>query len=101
MPAASSTPLWTSSGTSVAELTINRRQHAVWEHAALDELRHGNPQAGFRTYHEHGHVTIAPTTADIHQQAVAAWADAHRTGVNGVLLAGTRSEAKALNRLAR
>src|SRR6478752_2854066 len=33
--------------------------------------------------------------------AVAAWADAHRTGVNGVLLAGTRSEAKALNRLAR
>ena len=88
-------------GNQVAELTINRRQQAVWEHAALDELRHGNPQAGFRTYHEHGHVTIAPTTTEIHQMAVAAWAQAHRTGVNGVLLAGTRSEAKALNRLAR
>ena len=88
-------------GSDAAELTINRRQHAVWEHAALDELRHGNPQAGFRAYHDHGHVTIATTPAEVHQQAVAAWADAHRAGVNGVLLAGTRSEAKVLNRLAR
>ena len=88
-------------GSDAAELTINRRQHAVWEHAALDELRHGNPQAGFRAYHEHGHVTIATTPAEVHQQAVSAWADAHRDGVNGVLLAGTRSEAKVLNRLAR
>ena len=88
-------------GSDAAELTINRRQQAEWEHAALDELRHGNPHAGFRAYHDHGQVTIATTTAEVHQQAVAAWADAHRAGVNGVLLAGTRNEAKALNRLAR
>ena len=88
-------------GSDTAELTINRRQQAAWEHAALDELRHGNPQAGFRAYYDQGHVTIATTTADVHRMAVDAWADAHRTGVNGVLLAGTRSEAKALNRLAR
>ena len=88
-------------GADAAELTINRRQQAEWEHAALDELRHGNPHAGFRAYHDHGHVTIATTTAEVHQAAVAAWADAHRAGVNGILLAGTRSEAKALNRLAR
>ena len=80
---------------------INRRQSAEWEHAALDQLRHGNPLAGFRAYHEHGHVTVAATAAEVHTAAVDAWADAHRAGVDGILLAGTRSEASALNRLAR
>lgn len=88
-------------GDDVAELTVNRRQHAAWEHDALDQLRHGNPLAGFRAYLDHGCVTIADTNQHVHDEAVEAWVTAHQTGVDGILLAGTRAEATALNRLAR
>ena len=56
---------------------------------------------GFRTYQDHGHVTVAATPIEVHTAAVDAWSNAHEAGVDGILLAGTRSEAGALNRIAR
>ena len=46
-------------------------------------------------------VTVAATPIEVHTAAVDAWSNAHVAGVDGILLAGTRSEAGALNRIAR
>jgi ATP-dependent exoDNAse (exonuclease V) alpha subunit len=85
----------------VAELTINRRQHARWEHDALDHLRHGRPLEGLRAYIDHGHVHLAGSPAEVHTCAVEDWLEAHRAGVDAILLAGTVAEARRLNHLAR
>ena len=67
-------------GDAVAELTVNHRQRAAWEHDALDQLRHGHALAGFRGYADHGHVTLAATVAEIHTAAIDAWVHAHVDG---------------------
>jgi conjugative relaxase-like TrwC/TraI family protein len=91
----------TAAGHRAAELTINRRQVAAWEVGALDELRHGQVADAFHAYRHHGRVVLADSPADVRAQAVEAWVAAHLAGRNGILLAGTRAEAKALNRAAR
>ena len=85
----------------VAELTVNRRQVAEWEHVALDHLRHGRVLDGYRLYADHGHVTVADTVDSVHTAAVDDWLTAHHTGRDAILLAGTRSEARILNGHAR
>ncbi len=85
----------------VAELRVNRRQQAVWEHEALDHLRHGRPLEGLRAYIDHGHVHLTATPTEVHTHAVGDWVAAHRAGVDAILLAGTVAEARRLNHLAR
>ena len=88
-------------GHRACELTINRRQHHQWEHAALDHLRNGDVAAFWNTYTEHDRVVLADTATDIRNRAVADWWDSHTAGGSAYLLAGTRAEAKLLNTLAR
>lgn len=88
-------------GTDVVELTVNRRQHERWEIDALDQLRHGNPHLAFDAYRIHGRIHLAGDTTAVHEHATFAWWTAHQTGARTLMLAGTRSEAEALNRRAR
>ncbi len=87
-------------GDRVAELTINRRQQHAWERAALDELRCGDIPTAFAAYRDHGRVVISDTPEDVHAIALADWYTA-RHDTNTLLLAGTRAEARLLNRHAR
>jgi conjugative relaxase-like TrwC/TraI family protein len=88
-------------GDQVCELTINRRQVEPWEVDALDHLRHGNVADAWDAYLTHDRVRILDDPVELHQLAVDNWWTAHTTGHDALLLAGTRSEAHALNRLAR
>ncbi|MGE0308927.1 MAG: MobF family relaxase, partial [Acidimicrobiia bacterium] len=88
-------------GTHVCELTINRRQVSPWEIDALDHLRHGDIGLAWDAYLSHDRVRILDDQAELHHLAVDDWWAAHTTGNDALLLAGTRNEAAALNRLAR
>ena len=84
----------------VAELTVNRRQHAPWEQAALDQLRHGDITAAFATYQAHGRVVLDDDRHALRQPAITDWNTPRTDGVT-LMLAGTRVEAHRLNLLAR
>ena len=88
-------------GDQAAHLTINRRQRHEWEHHALDHLRNGDIATAWKTYVDHDRVTLTDTSEHLHRRAVNDWWAAHNSGSNAHLLAGTRSEARALNALAR
>jgi hypothetical protein len=88
-------------GDQVCELTINRRQVEPWEIDALDHLRHADVAVAWDAYLTHDRVRILDDPIKLHQLAVDDWWTAHTTGHDALLLAGTRSEAHALNRLAR
>ncbi|MDJ0769259.1 MAG: MobF family relaxase, partial [Ilumatobacter sp.] len=91
----------TAAGTHVCELTINRRQTETWEHAALDQLRHGDVRAAWDAYMAHDRVVIIDHPDDLHARAIDDWWDTHSSGERALLLAGTRQLATTLNRLAR
>jgi conjugative relaxase-like TrwC/TraI family protein len=88
-------------GDQVCELTINRRQVEQWEVDALDHLRHGDVADAWDAYLTHDRVRILDDPVELHQMAVDNWWTAHTSDSDALLLAGTRSEAYALNRLAR
>lgn len=81
----------------VAELTINRRQHHRWEHAALTHLRNGDVAAAVTAYHDNDRITIATTNRDLVTTAVDHWAAARASGLNPILLAGTNELVDQLN----
>jgi conjugative relaxase-like TrwC/TraI family protein len=85
----------------VAELTINRRQHEPWEQVALAELRAGSIPAAVRAYLDHERVIVAGERTDMIDTAVDAWARSRAAGVNVVLLAGTNELVDVLNDAAR
>lgn len=87
-------------GDRVAELTVNRRQHATWEQAALDQLRHGDVAAAFAAYQAHGRVVLDGDRLVLRQRAITDW-NTLRTDGATLMLAGTRAEAHQLNLLAR
>jgi conjugative relaxase-like TrwC/TraI family protein len=87
-------------GDRVAELTVNRRQHAAWEQAALDQLRHGDVAAAFAAYRSHGRVVLDDDRLALRKRAIADWNTLHTDGVT-LMLAGTRAETHQLNLLAR
>ncbi|MCU1394909.1 MAG: conjugative relaxase [Ilumatobacteraceae bacterium] len=84
----------------VVELTVNRRQTHLWEQAALDQLRNGDVPTAFAAYLEYGRVVITDTPEDLHAIVLADWNTTRTTGTT-LLLAGTRAEARLLNRHAR
>ncbi len=87
-------------GDRVAELTVNRRQAATWEQAALDQLRHGDVTAAFAAYQAHGRVVLDDDRLALRQRAITDW-NTLRTDGGTLMLAGTRAEAHQLNLLAR
>ena len=87
-------------GNRVAELTVNRRQHATWEQAALDQLRHGDVAAAFAAYQAHGRVVLDDDRLTLRQRAITDW-NTLRTNGATLMLAGTHAEAHQLNLLAR
>jgi conjugative relaxase-like TrwC/TraI family protein len=88
-------------GNQAAELTINRRVRTPWEVDALDELRDGHVYAAWTAYRSHGRVTIGDDLATVRTTAVDDWWHSYHGCRRAFLLAGTRSEANALNHLAR
>ena len=87
-------------GDRVAELTVNRRQQAGWEQAALDQLRHGDIAAAFAAYQAHGRVVLDDDRHALRQRAITDWNTLRSDGAT-LMLAGTRAEAHQLNTLAR
>ena len=87
-------------GERVVELTENRRQLHAWEHAALDQLRHGDVATAFAAYREHGRVVLTDDRVELHARAIADWQRLRGSG-DTLMLAGTRAEAGQLNRTAR
>lgn len=85
----------------VAELTVNRRQHEPWERQALADLRSGHVPAAVAAYRNHERVVVAEDPAAMLADATSRWIDAHRSGQVPVLLAGTNDMVDALNRSVR
>jgi conjugative relaxase-like TrwC/TraI family protein len=87
-------------GDQVVELTVNRRQQHEWEREALDQLRCGDVPTAFAAYRDHGRVVITDTPDDLHAIVLGDWQATRPHGAT-LLLAGTRAEARFLNRHAR
>lgn len=93
--------LATDSARTVAQLTVNRRQHQAWEIAALDQLRDGHVPAAVAAYRSHGRVVVTDDRATMVADAVDRWRAARADGHNPVLIAGTNATVDALNGAAR
>lgn len=87
-------------GERVVELTVNRRQRHEWERDALDQLRCGDVETAFAAYRDHGRVVLADRPEDLHAIVLGDW-HTTRAHADTLLLAGTRAEARLLNRHAR
>ena len=87
----------TALGNQTCELTVNRRQTEPWEQDALADLRHGNITSAWNAYTEHVRVIVADHPLALHRAVISDWWQAHQTGADTLLLAGTRAEANALN----
>jgi len=85
----------------VAQLTVNRRQHHHWEIAALDHLRDGHVPAAVDAYRSHGRVVVVDDRNAMLADAVNRWLNAQAAGHNPVLIAGTNATVDALNHAAR
>lgn len=84
----------------VAELTVNRRQHEPWEQSALADLRNGDVAAAVHAYIDHDRLTVADAPGDLVARAIELWAAACSDGLDTVLLAGTNELVDQLNRAA-
>jgi len=83
------------------ELAINRRQIETWEHVALDQLRDGDIDTFWTAYRDHDRIHLTPTADQLHADAIDGWWNHHTAGYDAHLIAGTRAEARLINRLAR
>jgi conjugative relaxase-like TrwC/TraI family protein len=81
----------------VAELTVNRRQHAAWEHDALRHLRDGSVPTAVDAYLTHERVLVTPDPASMIDTAVDVWFTARDRGERVILLAGTTATVDTLN----
>ncbi len=84
------------------ELADNRRQQLQWEQAALDELRHGNPDVALTTYQTHGRIHTAATSEQIRAQLVDDWWNTARDDLpDSIMIALRRDDVTDLNHQAR
>jgi Ti-type conjugative transfer relaxase TraA len=84
-----------------SELTVNRRQRDGWERAALDQLRHGDPELAVNAFDTAQRIHTAPSMADARRQMVDAWLPTQRASEDTVMLAVNRRDIVALNDDAR
>jgi conjugative relaxase-like TrwC/TraI family protein len=84
------------------ELTDNRRQQLPWEHAALDELRHGEVATALAAYQAHGRIRTADTADALRQRLVDDWWTTATTDLAGsIIIALRHTDVDDLNRRAR
>ncbi len=84
------------------ELTDNRRQHLHWEQAALDELRHGNPDTALAAYRTHDRIHTADTPQQLRDRLVHDWWTTASDDLSGsLMIALRRSDVDELNHRAR
>jgi len=84
------------------ELTDNRRQKHTWEQAALDELRHGNPDTALAAYRQHGRIRTADTAEQLRDRLVHDWWTTAKENLPGSLMIALRRDDVAdLNHRAR
>jgi conjugative relaxase-like TrwC/TraI family protein len=93
--------LATDEDSTVATLTINRRQRHAWERAALAELRDGKVPEAVDAYRDHHRVVAVDDPADLIDAAVNRYFAAHQDGLRPVLYAGTNDTARTLNHTVR
>jgi ATP-dependent exoDNAse (exonuclease V) alpha subunit len=85
-----------------AELTDNRQQRHIWEQAALDQLRHGNPDTALAAYQQHGRIRTAETVEELRDRLVDDWWHTATKNLPGsIMIALRRSDADELNHRAR
>ena len=84
------------------ELTDNRRQAHAWEQAALDELRHGDPDTALAASKSHGRIRTADTAQQLRDRLVHDWWDTAKEDLSGSLMIALRRDDVAdLNHRAR
>src|SRR6056297_1104521 len=84
------------------ELTHNRRQTHGWEQQALDELRHGDPDAALAAYRQHGRIRTADTAEQLRNRLVDDWWTTAEENLSGSLMIALRRDDVAdLNHRAR
>jgi Ti-type conjugative transfer relaxase TraA len=84
------------------ELTDNRRQTHTWEQAALDQLRHGNPDTALAAYRKHGRIRTADTAEQLVDRLIDDWWDTASHDLPGsLMIALRRSDVDELNHRAR
>ena len=84
------------------ELTDNRRQNHAWEQAALDQLRHGDPNAAICAYQQHGRVVTDHDPDTLRDQLVDDWWHTARPALlDSIMIALRRAEVDDLNLRAR
>ncbi len=84
------------------ELNDNRRQHHQWEQAALDELRHGNPDTALAAYREHDRIRAADTPEQLRDRLVDDWWSTAKDDLPGsLMIALRRHDVDDLNQRAR
>lgn len=81
-------------------LRDNRRQQAVWEQLALQELRHGEVENAIAAYQEHDRIVIARDAQALGQRLVSDWW-ASGGPESGIMIALRQTDVRALNRKAR
>jgi ATP-dependent exoDNAse (exonuclease V) alpha subunit len=81
-------------------LHTNRRQHHVWERAALDELRDGDPARAVHAYAARGRVTTTKGIEALREQLVDDWWHTTRTdGAHSGVMIALRVADEALGQL--
>jgi ATP-dependent exoDNAse (exonuclease V) alpha subunit len=84
------------------ELTDNRRQANVWEQAAPDELRHGDPDTALAAYRQHGRIRTADTADQLRANLVEDWWTTAKGDLPGsIMIALRRHDVADLNHRAR
>ena len=83
------------------QLTENRRQHEVWERAALAQLRHGDVDAAIAAYQQHGRISTNETAPAARDAMTADWWAATVAGERALMLATRWSDVDDLNARAR
>ncbi|MCC5947619.1 MAG: AAA family ATPase [Nitriliruptoraceae bacterium] len=84
------------------QLTDNRRQSHSWEQQALDDLRHGDPDAALAAYRQHGRIRTADTAEQLRNRLVDDWWTTAEEDLPGSLMIALRRDDVAdLNHRAR
>lgn len=84
-----------------AELVDVRRQSEPWAREAVKDMADGRAKAALQAFAERGLLTVSPTRDDSMRELVSKWRSGGDRPENTLILAGTRKEVQALNRLAQ
>ena len=85
-----------------ATLTDIKRQRDDWARKAVGNFAAGEAEQGLRAYAERGLLTVAPDRQAAMEALIGAWKEQGvRAPQDQLILAGTRQEAAALNRMAQ